>query len=76
MPIYEYYCRRCTAKFEQLRPIVRADEPATCAKGHAGATRTLSVFAAVSKGADGEFEMMPSSGGGCACGGGGCGCGH
>jgi len=75
MPIYEYYCPRCAAKFEELRPMSRADEPATCTKGHPGAARTLSVFAAVSKDADGSVSMM-DGGGGCACGGGGCGCGH
>ncbi len=75
MPIYEYYCPKCAAKFEQLRPIARADDPVTCAKGHAGATRTLSMFATATKGAGGGMDMMPS-GGGCGCGGGGCGCGH
>ena len=73
MPLYEYYCAKCAAKFELLRPMSRADEAATCPKGHNGGTRTLSVFAAVSKGAEGGAE---AGGGGCACGGGGCGCGH
>lgn len=72
MPLYEYYCPRCSSKFELLRPMGRADELATCPKGHNGATRTLSVFAAVSKDAAGS--TMPA-GGGCACGGGACGCG-
>jgi hypothetical protein len=57
--------------------MARSDEPATCPSGHNGATRTLSMFAAVSKG-EGGVASMPemSGGGGCACGGGGCGCGH
>jgi putative FmdB family regulatory protein len=75
MPIYEYYCPRCAAKFEQLRPMSEADNPAACAKGHKGASRTLSVFAAVTKDAEGSIATM-SGGGGCACGGGSCGCGH
>jgi putative FmdB family regulatory protein len=74
MPLYEYYCPKCTSKFELLRPMSRADEGATCPRGHNGGTRTLSVFAAVSKGAGGASQ--PITGGGCACGGGGCGCGH
>ena len=53
MPLYEYYCRRCEAKFELLRPMSRSEEPATCPSGHEGAERTLSVFASFSKGADG-----------------------
>ncbi|TAK66183.1 MAG: zinc ribbon domain-containing protein [Dehalococcoidia bacterium] len=72
MPLYEYHCRRCAAKFELLRPMSRADEPATCPNGHGAATRTLSVFARVGRDAVPEFDASPSSGG-CACGGGGCG---
>jgi len=77
VPLYEYYCRKCAAKFELLRPMARADEPATCPEGHGGAARTLSVFAAVARTAGGSYEPMPMpSGAGCACGGDGCGCGH
>lgn len=76
MPIYEYYCPKCAAKFEELRPIARADEPALCAKGHRGASRTLSMVAPVRAGGGESFAEMPSGGGGCGCGGGGCGCGH
>jgi putative FmdB family regulatory protein len=74
MPLYEYYCRSCAQKFELLRPMKDADRAATCPAGHARAARTISMFAAVSKGGDGE--VTPMSGGGCACGGGACGCGH
>jgi putative FmdB family regulatory protein len=76
MPLYEYYCTRCGSKFEELRPIARADESATCAKGHRGATRTLSVFAAVSRGGAADAPATLGGGGGCGCGGGACGCGH
>ena len=78
MPLYEYYCPRCATKFEQLRPMSRSDEPATCPSGHNGGTRALSIFAAVSKGEGGGTIMPDASGGGggCACGGGGCGCAH
>jgi putative FmdB family regulatory protein len=75
MPLYEYYCRTCSAKFELLRPMSDAGAAATCPAGHPGGMRTLSLF--VSVGARGEdFRAEPPSGGGCACGGGGCGCGH
>jgi putative FmdB family regulatory protein len=75
MPIYEYFCPRCASKFEQLRPMIEADTPATCGRGHKGLSRVLSVFAAVAKDQGGNVTTMPG-GGGCACGGGGCGCGH
>ena len=76
MPLYEYYCRVCLAKFELLRPMSDAGAVATCPAGHAGGARTLSVFATVAKGADGAYQVASESGAGCACGGGGCGCGH
>jgi putative FmdB family regulatory protein len=77
MPVYEYYCPKCQVKFEELRPMSRADAPASCPSGHRNASRTLSMFAAVPRVNTGEGSVatMPS-GGGCACGGGGCGCGH
>ena len=77
MPLYEYFCAKCAAKYELLRPIGRADERATCPQGHASGTRVLSVFATVGKGGAAGFDAasMPS-GGGCGCGGGACGCGH
>jgi len=74
MPLYEYYCRKCATKFELMRSMSSSDASATCPRGHAGAQRTLSMFAAVTKGAGGEMLPMPS-GGGC-CGGGACACGH
>ena len=76
MPLYEYYCPKCASKFELLRTMKQSDDVASCPKGHVGATRTLSMFAAVSKGAGSGAADAPMMGGGCACGGGGCGCGH
>ncbi|HEY8492173.1 MAG TPA: zinc ribbon domain-containing protein [Dehalococcoidia bacterium] len=69
MPLYEYYCRTCGTKFELLRPMSRAEEPAACPQGHPGAERTVSLFAAVTRGGTPE-----PAGGGCACGGAGCAC--
>ena len=71
MPLYEYYCRDCLAKFELLRPMSRMDEAAICPQGHAGGRRVLSTFAALSRGSHGE--VSPMAGGGCAgCAGGSC----
>ncbi len=61
MPLYEYYCRRCEARFELLRSMSRSDEPATCPSGHEGAERALSVFASFSKGADGLSSPVGGS---------------
>jgi len=72
MPLYEYYCRACNAKFELLRPMTRSDEPAVCPEGHRGAVRTLSVVAPVGRPSASDDAMSFS--GACACGGGACGC--
>jgi putative FmdB family regulatory protein len=73
MPIYEYFCAKCGAKFEELRAAARADDAATCPSGHRGATRVLSVFARVGRGGTSESASM-TGGGGCGCGG-ACACG-
>lgn len=65
MPLYEYYCRRCKARFELLRPMSRSSEPATCPAGHPGAGRTVSLFSASSQ-QDGGGQMALGGGGGCA----------
>ncbi|HTE85813.1 MAG TPA: zinc ribbon domain-containing protein [Dehalococcoidia bacterium] len=72
MPVYEYYCRSCQSKFELLRPMKMATIATNCPSGHEGATRTISVFAAI--GHDELGQSMPLGGGGCACGG-ACACG-
>ncbi len=77
MPLYEYYCPKCTSKYELLRSMGRAEDAATCPKGHAGGTRTLSLFATVGKGDASSLDAgSMATGGGCGCGGGGCGCGN
>ena len=30
MPLYEYYCSKCSTKFDALRPINQADAPIKC----------------------------------------------
>lgn len=71
MPVYEYYCRECGTKFEKLHRMSTKGETAACPSGHAGAARTLSLFATFSRGEGGDVQ---SFGGGCACGG-ACACG-
>jgi putative FmdB family regulatory protein len=60
MPLYEYYCPVCEKKFELLRPMSRAGEPAVCPEGHDGAKRVVSVFSAVTKGAEGDLSSLAS----------------
>lgn len=81
MPVYEYQCQQCDKRFEVLRPMSQIDAPAECPRCAApNAKRAISVFAAVSRGADGGSRMIASSasGSGCAgCAGGHCGsCSH
>ena len=63
MPLYEYFCEACRTRFEQLRPMSRMDDPASCPAGHTSGRRVLSTFAALTK--DGSGEVSPV-GGGCA----------
>ena len=63
MPIYEYHCSVCEVRFDKMRPISRADEPAPCPTCQLLAGRCASVFAA--HGSDGR-ALAGSNGGGCA----------
>jgi putative FmdB family regulatory protein len=69
MPVYEYVCLDCKSRFDALRPMAMADSPIACdACGSKHASRTLSVFFAVSDG-----RSVAGQGAGCAhCGGGHC----
>lgn len=62
MPLYEYHCPECGMRFEALRPMSRADEPASCPQGHPGGTRVLSTFATGGRGPD-SASPPPSTGG-------------
>ncbi len=78
MPLYEYYCSKCTTKFDALRPINQADAAIKCEHCDSARTaRVLSLFFAVGGGssASQDFGESASSGGGCGCGG-QCACGH
>jgi len=70
MPLYEYVCPNCQAKFEELRPLIRRDDLANCPQGHPVARRVLSVFTAMGRDATGDSVPIGGSGGGC---GGSCG---
>ena len=49
MPIYEYQCKPCGAKFEKLIRSMSSSEPVKCPEcGSEQTARALSVFAAVS----------------------------
>jgi putative FmdB family regulatory protein len=45
MAIYEYFCPKCKAEFELMRPISKADEPASCPKCGSQGEKLVSVFA-------------------------------
>jgi len=64
MPIFEYQCRKCGARFEKL--VSSADAAATCKKcGSARVEKLLSVFAVVG---GGRSNAAPESGPCGACG--------
>ena len=74
MPLYEYYCSDCRAKFELLVSHQHADD-VVCMKCHSEKVRRLlSVFAmSRSDGEDASDDETPAMGG-CSCGSGSCGC--
>ena len=78
MPVYEYLCRNCETKFEEL---IREGESllAHCPScGAEEANRLLSLFAAAGNNGSGKHAAAPadfSAGGGHACGCGTCSCG-
>jgi putative FmdB family regulatory protein len=66
MPIYEYLCQDCGAKFEKL--VVKASDASgvtcpTCGKAHV--SQQLSTFAAHTKGGGSSNPPMCPSGGVC-----------
>lgn len=62
MPVYEYLCRACDARFEARRAMSEANAPIDCPDGHADTTRLLSVFATVGSSA---APTAPPAGVGC-----------
>ena len=64
MPIYEYVCSECNAKFELLRSMSKADDDADCPECSKKAERVLSKFACFSTDSSG---MTSAVGGGGSC---------
>ena len=64
MPIYEYTCRKCSGKFEQLvRSMKAADEAVKCPEcGSSETARSLSVFAVSSTTGSGGASDNPMCG--------------
>lgn len=72
MPVYEYYCAHCHARFEKLVRVAGEGDSAACPTcERPDVPRVLSMIAAVRRGGDGA-EL--SSVGGCACTPASCGC--
>ena len=70
MPIYEYVCEDCRHRFEKLQSMSFSGE-VKCPECGESARRAISVFAAVTRSADGEISSI--TGGGCSsCFGGDC----
>lgn len=66
MPVYEYVCADCQRTFARLRPMSKADVPLPCAEcGGSHTKRAISLFAAVSRGSNGESTPVSGTGGGC-----------
>jgi putative FmdB family regulatory protein len=76
MPLYEYFCSDCRAKFELLVTHQHADD-IVCTRCHGEKVkRLLSTFAFAGKSGStyDDYDSSASSGGSCGCGDGGCGC--
>ena len=74
MPLYEYRCSDCKAKFELLVMHQHADD-IVCTKCHSDKVRRLlSTFALPRGGEDTAYGDDVPMMDGCSCGGGGCGC--
>jgi putative FmdB family regulatory protein len=67
MPLYEYTCANCGTTFEKLRPMSKANEPATCSQcGSDDTARVISLFSAISKTSNGGSRTVTGTGGSCA----------
>lgn len=44
MPIYEYYCAKCSAEFELMRPVTQSSEAAPCPRCGSAGEKLVSVF--------------------------------
>src|ERR671912_948598 len=75
MALYEYKCAGCEDRFDLMRPMSAADEPAECPEcGSTDSRRVISNFASITPGASAlstnpVMDARMAGGGGC-CGGG------
>jgi putative FmdB family regulatory protein len=73
MPLYVYACPTCELEVEELRPISRADDPASCPVCHDTLSRAVTTFslggrsAAPGKGEGATALTAPRHAAGCAC---------
>jgi putative FmdB family regulatory protein len=75
MPIYEYACRSCEHRFEEL--VSRHGTLVACPQCTSGeVSQLLSTFSARTVGGDSPMVRPAAGGGGGGCCGGGCGCRH
>ncbi len=76
MPIYEYLCNTCKNRFDKIQPMQTAQEKTPCPDCGTLSSRTLSLFASITKSPGGDripAEVMAGMGsGGCNCGGANC----
>jgi putative FmdB family regulatory protein len=64
MPLYEYICQECKARFDALRAMADADAPIACPHcASETTTRAISLFSAI--GGDGVIAGAGSSCGSC-----------
>ena len=83
MALYEYKCSDCDERFELMRSMSAADEPAQCPEcAGTDSRRLISNFASITPGASAlstnpvmDARIASAGGGGGGCCGGGCGCG-
>ena len=47
MPIYQYYCEKCTKEFELKRLMADIDKPAQCPKCKRKGTRLVTAFSSM-----------------------------
>ncbi len=79
MALYEYKCAECEERFDLMRPMSAADDPAECPEcGSGESRRVISNFASITPGASSlntnpmmDDRIARGAGGGCC--GGGCG---
>ncbi len=65
MPVYEYVCTDCDNRFEMIRPMSRAAEPAPCPTCQQQSDRALSRFACFTADENG-IPVAVGGGGGCS----------